>query len=214
MSHITVRVGKLPGTINAYAIEGNKVSDALNAAGLSADGFEVRINGSVGDLNTQIGEGATILLVTKIKGNAGDHITVRVGKLPGMINEIALNGARTVADALGAAGLSDEGFEIRVNGSVVAPTQVLAQNDTVLLVTKIKGNAGDHITVRVGKLPGMINEIALNGARAVSDALGAAGLSSDGFEIRVNGSVVDESQTLRQGDTVLLVTKIKGNVSK
>ena len=69
----------------------------------------------------------------------------------------------------------------------------------------------DHITVRVGQLPGQIQEIALNGDRDVATALEAAGLDSEGYEVRVNGSPADMDQQLTQGQTVLLIKKIKGN---
>lgn len=69
------------------------------------------------------------------------------------------------------------------------------------------------ITVRVGKLPGTIVDVALNGAHKASDALTAAGLSADGYEIRVNGSAAAPDTDLSDGDTVLLVKKIKGNVA-
>ena len=69
----------------------------------------------------------------------------------------------------------------------------------------------EHITVRAGKLPGKINEIALNGDRTVSAALEAAELEADGFEVRVNGELAEMSTELREGDTVLLTKKTKGN---
>ena len=70
----------------------------------------------------------------------------------------------------------------------------------------------DFISVRVGKLPGKISEVALNGERTVAAALEAAEIpSSDGFEIRVGGQVASTSTLLADGDTVLLVKKIKGN---
>ena len=69
----------------------------------------------------------------------------------------------------------------------------------------------EHITVRVGRLPGRISEIALNGGRTVADALGAAELDPAGYEIRVDGNPADASTQLADGQTVLLVKKIKGN---
>lgn len=68
-----------------------------------------------------------------------------------------------------------------------------------------------YITVRVGRLPGRIAEIALNGGRSVADALGAAELDPNGYETRVNGSPADATTELEDGDTVLLVKKIKGS---
>jgi len=69
----------------------------------------------------------------------------------------------------------------------------------------------DFITIKAGKLPGKIEEIALNGDRTVNAALEAAALSSEGYEIRVNGAEGDLDTELHDGDTVLLVKKIKGN---
>lgn len=68
-----------------------------------------------------------------------------------------------------------------------------------------------HITVRAGKLPGKIVEIALNGDRTVSAAIQAAELDATGFEIRVNGQPASADFQLEDGDTVLLVKKVKGN---
>ena len=68
------------------------------------------------------------------------YIEVRVGRLPGRIETIALNGGRTVNDALGGAGLRADGYEVRVNGSEAALDAGLNANDTVLLVKKITGN--------------------------------------------------------------------------
>jgi hypothetical protein len=65
--------------------------------------------------------------------------------------------------------------------------------------------------VRVGRLPGRIENIVLNGGRKVSDALQGAGLDANGHEIRVNGVLGTMETELVQGDVVLLVRKIKGN---
>ncbi len=67
------------------------------------------------------------------------------------------------------------------------------------------------INVKVGKLPGKIEEYALNGNRTVADALEVAELSAEGFEIRVNAEKSEEDRELEDGDTVLLAKKIKGN---
>lgn len=72
---------------------------------------------------------------------SNDHIVVRVGKLPGTISEVALNGDRSVSTALDAAGLDPSGYQIRVNGDEVTPSHNLRSNDLVLLVQNIKGNA-------------------------------------------------------------------------
>ena len=68
------------------------------------------------------------------------------------------------------------------------------------------------IEVRVGTVPGRVKDYTLNGRRKVSDALTAANLSATGQEIRVNMQLATVETDLEEGDTVLLVKKIKGNV--
>ena len=137
-----------------------------------------------------------------------DYITVKVGRLPGKIEEIALNGGRSVADALEAFELDAEGYEIRVNGSPSDFDTELSDGDTVLLVKKIKGN---QEFVRIGKLPGKIEEYAFEDGSTIEDALETAGLDFEGYEVRLNGSPADMDDYVSDGDTVLLVKKIKGN---
>lgn len=67
------------------------------------------------------------------------------------------------------------------------------------------------ITVRVGKLPGAIKEVALDADVSVRAAVSAAELDASDHEIRVNSSTASLDTRLNQGDTVLLVKRIKGN---
>lgn len=67
---ITVKAGVMPGQINQYALETDAtVEDVLEQAGLDPNGFEVRVNGMTGSLETPLADGAIVLLVKKIKGN-------------------------------------------------------------------------------------------------------------------------------------------------
>lgn len=140
-----------------------------------------------------------------------ENLTVKVGKLPGRIVEVAVEDDATVSVALSVAELDSTGYEIRLNGSPVDLDTYIEDGDTILLVKKIKGNGDGFVTVRVGRLPGRIQEIALNGDRTVAAALEAAELDSVGYEVRVNGAPTDSATTLAEGDTILLVKKIKGN---
>lgn len=68
-------------------------------------------------------------------------IEVRVGRVPGEIKNIVLNGGRTVKDALSGASLAARSQdEIRVNGEKSNLEAELSPNDTVLLLQKIEGN--------------------------------------------------------------------------
>jgi len=71
---------------------------------------------------------------------ANEFVTVRVGRLPGRITEVALNGDRTVGAAIAVAELDPTGYEIRVSGRPADATTVLVEGDIVLLVRPVKGN--------------------------------------------------------------------------
>jgi hypothetical protein len=64
---ITVRVGKLPGEIKEYALNGDRtVATAIATAGLDATGFEIRVGGQLVSMEIELTDNATVLLVKKI----------------------------------------------------------------------------------------------------------------------------------------------------
>ena len=65
---------------------------------------------------------------------------VRVGKLPGRIREVDISERNTILDVLAAAQLTQDGYELRLNGTPAEMEQRVKPGDTVLLVKKIKGN--------------------------------------------------------------------------
>jgi sulfur carrier protein ThiS len=73
------------------------------------------------------------------------------------------------------------------------------------------------IAVKVGRAPGTLKDVALNGERTVMDAINAAGLVKKDSEIvSVNGQQVDEDEldtyTLENKDRVTLVRNVEGGV--
>lgn len=74
-----VKVGKLPGTIKEMTVDVNStVGDIISQADLSAEGFEIRLNGSPADAGTKVSEGDTVLLVRKIQGNIFTRIVYAI----------------------------------------------------------------------------------------------------------------------------------------
>ena len=133
---------------------------------------------------------------------------VKVGKMPGRVGEYALNSGATVREALVIAELDNQGFEIKVNGAPATLDTVLNNGDNVLLVQMVKGNMP---IVKVGKMPGRVEEYAVNEGATVAEVLELAELDSTGYEIKVNGAPANFSTVLREGDNVLLVQLVKGN---
>lgn len=67
---ITVNVGK-PGNIKKLVLDGAAwtVKDVLAYSGMDASGYDIRVNGQPGDLNSTVIDGQTVLLLVPIAGN-------------------------------------------------------------------------------------------------------------------------------------------------
>ncbi len=72
-----------------------------------------------------------------------------------------------------------------------------------------------YIMVRVGRLPGVIQTVALNGGRKVRDAFEGANIESrQGDAVMVNTAPANMEDDLSEGDTVLLVRRIRCALSE
>jgi sulfur carrier protein ThiS len=69
------------------------------------------------------------------------------------------------------------------------------------------------ITVNVGQFPSAagVTPVQVEDGASVAQALTAKGLTADGFDIRLNGQPTTADAVLHEGDSVILVKKIKGN---
>lgn len=70
------------------------------------------------------------------------------------------------------------------------------------------------ITVRAGKMPGGISDYEVEEGATVAEVLSAASLDPTGFEVRRQGMPVEMSDTVEDGQLILLVRKVKGNFSR
>jgi biotin carboxyl carrier protein len=213
MSNVkTVRVGQMPGQINEFAVNvGDSIKSVLTLAGLNASGYEVKVDGTTVDANSAVITSSTalVLLTKQVKGNSAK--TVRVGMMPGQINEYAVNVGDTIASVLSLAGLNATGYEVKVDGATTSTSAVVTSSTALILLTKqVKGNSVK--TVRVGKMPGQINEYAVNVGDSIKSVLTLAGLSAAGYEIKVDGATSSDSATVTSSTALILLTKqVKGN---
>ena len=135
--------------------------------------------------------------------------TVKIGVMPGILSEYALEAGTTVGQALEVAGLNADGFEIKADGSTVTDVNtVIGEANVILLTKKVKGNN----SVKIGVMPGILSEYALEQSTTVADALQMANLSADGYEVKADGSTVtDFNQPIGSSNVILLTKKVKGN---
>lgn len=71
-NYITVQVTKVPGAMKTVTLEteNNTVNDAIKAAELDvAQGYEVRVDDEIANLETRLDDGAVVVITKMIKGN-------------------------------------------------------------------------------------------------------------------------------------------------
>jgi len=66
----TITVGRLPGLLKKFEIfDGDTVRTALDRAGISAAGMEIRVNDDAAGLDTSLQVNDQVVLTKPIKGN-------------------------------------------------------------------------------------------------------------------------------------------------
>ena len=134
---ITVKVARLGNTVQEVALnEGASVQDALNAAGLTVDGEDVRVNSSNASLNDEVTDGDIVTLVPKVKG--GQKV-VKVARLGSTVQEVAVDEDASVEDALEAADVIVENEDIRLDGRSASLGDAIGSASMITIVPKVKG---------------------------------------------------------------------------
>lgn len=134
---------------------------------------------------------------------------IKVGKMPGRIQELAVSEEMTIAEVLEIAELDSEGFDIKADGEKVTLSNLANGFNTILLVKQVKGNM-DKI-VKVGKMPGRIQEVAISSEMTIEELLNVAELDATGYDIKADGEKVAPNAVVNGFNTVLLVKQVKGN---
>ena len=212
----TVRVGVMPGRINEYVVEvGTSIADVIALAELDATGYDVKVDGEkVTNLeNTTVTESTNLILLAKqVKGNS-EMKTVRVGVMPGRINEYAVEVGQSIKSVLELAQLDATGYDVKVDGEKVSDLEnavVTSSTNLILLAKQVKGNS-TH-TVRIGVMPGRINEYALDNETTFAEALQIAELDATGYEVKADGNkITDLNQPIGSTNLILLAKQVKGN---
>jgi soluble P-type ATPase len=213
----TIKVGVMPGKINEFVVEvGTTITDVLVLAGLDPSGYDVKVDGVKStDLNRTVVEERTnlVLLAKQVKGNS--ERTIKVGVMPGKINEFVVEIGTTVTDVLALAGLDASGYDVKVDGIKVTDlsrTLVGERTNLVLLAKQVKGNS--ERTVKVGVMPGKINEFVVEVGTTITDVLALAQLDASGYDVKVDGVKITDLDRSVIGDRtnlVLLAKQVKGN---
>ena len=134
---------------------------------------------------------------------------IKVGKMPGRIQELAVSEEMKVSEVLELLELDADGYDIKADGEKVSLNAVVNGFNTILLVKQVKGNA--ERIIKVGKMPGRIQELAVSEDMAVADVLELAELNAEGYDIKADGEKVQLNDSINGFNTILLVKQVKGN---
>ncbi len=136
-----LRVGKMPGRITEVVVEvGTSIKEVLELAELDATGFEIKVDGNTATLDTKVTENTNlVILAQQVKGNS--EKIVRVGKMPGRIQEILVQPGMKIREVLAMAELDATGFEVKVDGQQSSLDATVTENtNLIILAAQVKGN--------------------------------------------------------------------------
>lgn len=135
--------------------------------------------------------------------------TIKVGTFPGEIKEFAVEQRSTIAQVLELAELNAEGYQIKLDGRVADMNEVLPSDAKNLLL--IKAVKGAMQTIKCGCFPGEIKEYGIEDGMTVNDVIELAGLTTDGFQIKLDGRLADLDEVIQSTDkNLLLIKAVKG----
>ncbi len=138
---------------------------------------------------------------------------VRVGMMPGRIEEFAVEVGTPIKDVLDMAGLAPAGYDVKVDGTKTEDLSfpITESTNLILLAKQVKGNA-DKV-VRIGIMPGRISEYAIEIGTPVSKVIEMAELDSNGYDVKVDGTkITDLSAPITETTNLILLAKqVKGN---
>ena len=208
MEMLNVKVGVMPGKLEEVVVEsGTKVKEIFALANIDIAGYETRLDGVVVDADKPVFNGALLLAMRKIKGNAD---VIKVGVMPGKLTELAINDDTSAEEAFELADIDVSGYEIRLDGNVIEENCIVNGGNLLVAMKKIKGNA----TLKVGVMPGKLTEIAVLDGTNAKDAFALAEIDTSGYELRLDGVVIDEDTDVSRGSLLLAMKRIKGNTWK
>jgi hypothetical protein len=207
----TVKIGVMPGRVQEFAIESTTTFNELFAiADVNPDGYEVKADGvKVTDFTAQVGETQLVLLAKQVKGNA--DVTIKVGVMPGRVNEFAVSSETTFAELFVIADVNPQGYEVKADGVKITDfSQPVGTASLVLLAKQVKGNTDS--VVKIGVMPGRVQEFAVSTETTFNELFALADVDPSGYEVKADGvKVTDFNAQIGSTALVLLAKQVKGN---
>lgn len=140
-----------------------------------------------------------------------DMLTIKVGVMPGRLQEVVVEAGAKASEIFAIAGVDYANHEIRLDGNKVDENTVITSGNLLVAMKMIKGNMP---TIKVGVMPGRLQEVVYTEGDIAGDVLGNAGVDYTNHEIRLDGDKIDKNTQLTGGNLLVAMKMIKGNVEK
>lgn len=140
-----------------------------------------------------------------------DMLTIKVGVMPGRLQEVVVEAGAKASEIFAIAGVDYANHEIRLDGNKVDENTVITSGNLLVAMKMIKGNMP---TIKVGVMPGRLQEVVYTEGDIAGDVLESAGVDYTNHEIRLDGNKIDKNTQLTSGNLLVAMKMIKGNVEK
>ena len=115
---LTLKVGVMPGRLQEVVVEEKTSARRIfEIAGVEISNHEVRLDGEKIDLDMAVENGKLLVAMKMIKGNAS---TIKVGVMPGKLQEVVYEEGTTAKELLDMAGIEVSNHEIRLDGNKIS----------------------------------------------------------------------------------------------
>jgi hypothetical protein len=207
----TVKVGVMPGRVQEFAVEDSVTfAELFVIAEVNPEGYEVKADGlKITDFNIPVGTTQLVLLAKQVKGNV--DVTIKVGVMPGRVNEFAVSSETTFSELFTIAEVNPDGYEVKADGVKITDfSQTVGTASLVLLAKQVKGNTDS--VVKIGVMPGRVQEFAVSNETTFNELFALAEVDPSGYEVKADGvKVTDFNTQIGSTALVLLAKQVKGN---
>ena len=137
-------------------------------------------------------------------------LNLKVGVMPGRLVEVIVEEGTTAREVFSIAGIEISNHEIRLDGEKIELSNVINEGRLLVAMKMIKGNA----EIKVGVMPGKLVSVELHEGDRAHDVFERAGIEVSNHEIRLDGDKIDIDTAINNGNLLVAMKMIKGNVEK
>ena len=137
-------------------------------------------------------------------------LNLKVGVMPGRLVEVVVEEGTTAREIFDMAGIEISNHEIRLDGEKIELNNAINEGRLLVAMKMIKGNA----EIKVGVMPGKLVSVELHEGDRAYDVFERAGIEVSNHEIRLDGDKIDIDTTINNGNLLVAMKMIKGNVEK